>query len=93
MAGRRRGRRVAGLPAGDGRALPVRSRAALDAERVLGPIDVFHATAYAVPRARRTPVVLTVHDLTLLRRPELGTPALRRSVAPRRGARRARRAS
>ncbi len=52
----------------------------VDCAAVLGSIDVFHATAYAVPRARRTPVVLTVHDLTLLRFPELGTPALRRSV-------------
>lgn len=49
-------------------------------EAVLGAVDCFHATAYAVPRARRVPVVLTVHDLTLLRHPELGTPALRRTV-------------
>lgn len=52
----------------------------VDCAAVLGAIDVFHATAYAVPRARHTPVVLTVHDLTLLRAPELGTPALCRSV-------------
>lgn len=49
-------------------------------ESALGELDLFHATAYAVPRRRRVPVVLTVHDLTLLRAPELGTPALRRSV-------------
>jgi hypothetical protein len=49
-------------------------------EAALGELDLFHATAYAVPRRRRAPVVLTVHDLTLLRAPELGTPALRRSV-------------
>lgn len=52
----------------------------LAAESALGEIDVFHATAYAMPRVDRVPVVLTVHDLTLLRRPELGTGALRRSV-------------
>jgi glycosyltransferase involved in cell wall biosynthesis len=49
-------------------------------EQVLPDLDCFHATAYAVPRTRRTPVVLTVHDLTLLRAPELGTAALRRTV-------------
>lgn len=49
-------------------------------EAALAEVDVFHATAYAMPRRRRVPVVLTVHDLTLLRAPELGTPALRRSV-------------
>ena len=52
----------------------------LACESAVGDIDVFHATAYAIPRARRVPVVVTVHDLTLLRHPELGTPALRRSV-------------
>ena len=49
-------------------------------EAALDAVDCFHATAYAVPRVRRAPVVLTVHDLTLLRHPELGTPALRRTV-------------
>lgn len=44
-------------------------------------VDLFHATNYALPRSRRTPLVLTVHDLALLRHPELGTPALRRMVA------------
>jgi len=52
----------------------------LSAEAAFGDADLFHATAYAMPRARRTPVVLTVHDLTLLRLPEVGTAALRRSV-------------
>jgi len=50
-------------------------------ESVLGEVDCFHATAYAMPRTRRTPVVLTVHDLTLLRHPQLGTPDLCRTVA------------
>ncbi|MFN8642850.1 MAG: glycosyltransferase [Candidatus Binatia bacterium] len=52
----------------------------LACESVLGAVDVFHGTAYALPRTRRAATVLTVHDLTLLRFPELGTPALRRSV-------------
>jgi glycosyltransferase involved in cell wall biosynthesis len=42
--------------------------------------DVFHATNYTAPRTRRTPLVVTVHDLALARFPELGTPTLRRLV-------------
>ncbi|MDX2171006.1 MAG: glycosyltransferase family 1 protein, partial [Deltaproteobacteria bacterium] len=45
----------------------------------LADVDLFHATNYALPRTR-LPLVLTVHDLALLRHPELGTPALRRLV-------------
>jgi glycosyltransferase involved in cell wall biosynthesis len=52
----------------------------LPLELVAGKVDLYHATNYAVPRTRRAPVVVTVHDLTLLRQPELGTPALRRLV-------------
>jgi len=52
----------------------------LPLERGLRGIDVFHATNYATPRSRNTPIVLTVHDLALLRYPELGTAALRRLV-------------
>ncbi len=52
----------------------------LPLEHALAGVDCFHATAYAAPRARRVPVVLTVHDLALLRAPALGTPALRRTV-------------
>jgi glycosyltransferase involved in cell wall biosynthesis len=46
-----------------------------------GAVDLFHATNYVLPRAPGVPLVVTVHDLTLLRYPELGTPALRRIVA------------
>jgi glycosyltransferase involved in cell wall biosynthesis len=53
----------------------------LSLEQVLGTPTVYHATNYAVPRTRRVPLVLTVHDLALLRFPELGTPALCRLVA------------
>jgi glycosyltransferase involved in cell wall biosynthesis len=52
----------------------------LPLETTLRGADVFHATNYAAPRTRGTPLVLTVHDLALLRFPELGTPALRRLV-------------
>jgi glycosyltransferase involved in cell wall biosynthesis len=41
---------------------------------------LFHATNYAAPRHGAAPVVVTVHDLALVRFPELGTPALRRLV-------------
>jgi glycosyltransferase involved in cell wall biosynthesis len=50
-------------------------------ERVLGAPTLYHATNYAAPRARAVPLVLTVHDLALLRAPELGTPSLRRLLA------------
>jgi len=46
-----------------------------------GRVDLFHATNYAMPRAPGVPLVVTVHDLALLRHPDLGTPALRRLVA------------
>lgn len=52
----------------------------LPLEAGLRGVDVFHATNYAVPRSRRTAIVLTVHDLALLRFPALGTSALRRLV-------------
>jgi glycosyltransferase involved in cell wall biosynthesis len=59
---------------------PINVPRLLTLERIAGAADLFHATNYACPRAERTPMVVTVHDLTLLRRPELGTPALRRLV-------------
>jgi len=53
----------------------------LPLEYVLGTPALYHATNYAAPRTRRVPLVLTVHDLALLRFPELGTPGLRRLIA------------
>jgi glycosyltransferase involved in cell wall biosynthesis len=47
---------------------------------VTGAVDVFHATNYVLPRAAQVPLVVTVHDLTLLRYPELGTKQLRNLV-------------
>ncbi|WP_328698642.1 glycosyltransferase family 4 protein [Cellulomonas citrea] len=38
------------------------------AESVLGPVDVLHATTWAVP-GRSVPLVVTVHDLAFLREP------------------------
>jgi glycosyltransferase involved in cell wall biosynthesis len=45
-----------------------------------GQVRLYHATNYALPRSVTVPTVVTVHDLTLLRYPELGTRALRRLV-------------
>jgi glycosyltransferase involved in cell wall biosynthesis len=49
-------------------------------ERALGSVPLFHGTNYALPRTRGAALVVTVHDLTLLRQPALGTAALRRLV-------------
>ncbi len=43
------------------------------AEDWTGPVDVVHATNYVAPPAN-APVVVTVHDVTFLRFPELCTP-------------------
>ena len=40
-------------------------------ERFLGPIDVVHGTNFTVPPTKRAGQVVTVHDLTFLRFPEL----------------------
>jgi glycosyltransferase involved in cell wall biosynthesis len=45
-------------------------------ERVVGA-DLFHATAYTAPHTRAVPVVVSVHDLALVRFPELGSAELR----------------
>lgn len=45
-----------------------------------GTHHLYHATNYVLPRRFGVPGVVTVHDLTLLRFPELGTPALCRHV-------------
>jgi glycosyltransferase involved in cell wall biosynthesis len=49
-------------------------------ETVAGGADVFHATNYGAPRRRATRLVVTVHDLALLRFPEFGTAPLRAHV-------------
>jgi glycosyltransferase involved in cell wall biosynthesis len=44
------------------------------AEWWTGPVDVVHGTNFVVPPARRGAEVVTVHDLTALRFPELCSP-------------------
>jgi glycosyltransferase involved in cell wall biosynthesis len=44
-------------------------------EWLAGPVDVFHATNFVAPPARRAAAVVTVHDLTYLHYPELVTAA------------------
>ena len=44
-------------------------------EWLSGPVDVFHATNFVAPPARRAATVVTIHDLTYLRHPEMVTAA------------------
>jgi glycosyltransferase involved in cell wall biosynthesis len=44
-------------------------------EWLAGPVDVFHATNFVAPPARRAATVVTIHDLTYLRHPEMVTTA------------------
>jgi glycosyltransferase involved in cell wall biosynthesis len=44
-------------------------------EWLAGPVDVFHATNFMAPPARRAASVVTLHDLTYLRHPEMVTDA------------------
>jgi glycosyltransferase involved in cell wall biosynthesis len=44
-------------------------------EWLAGPVDVFHATNFVAPPAKRAVVVVTVHDVTYLRYPEMVTAA------------------
>jgi glycosyltransferase involved in cell wall biosynthesis len=54
-------------------------------EWLAGPVDVFHATNFVAPPARRAAGVVTVHDLTYLRHPEMvtGASARYRDLVPR----------
>ena len=53
-----------------------RLRLPLPMDWLTGPLDVFHAPDFLLPPLRRTPAVLTVHDLTFLRYPEHAPPGL-----------------
>jgi glycosyltransferase involved in cell wall biosynthesis len=44
-------------------------------EWLAGPVDVFHATNFVAPPTRHAATVVTIHDLTYLRYPELVTDA------------------
>lgn len=78
---RRRGGLVGQLPPGAfvlGRAMPARPlhlawrRLGLPpAEWFVGQVDVVHGTNFVVPPARRAAMVVTVHDLTALRYPQM----------------------
>jgi glycosyltransferase involved in cell wall biosynthesis len=54
-------------------------------EWLAGPVDVFHATNFVAPPARRAAVAVTVHDLTYLRHPEMvdAASARYRDLVPR----------
>jgi glycosyltransferase involved in cell wall biosynthesis len=47
-------------------------------EWLAGPVDVFHATNFVAPPARRAASVVTIHDLSYLRFPEMVTRATAR---------------
>lgn len=53
----------------------------LPVERWTGPVDVVHGTNFVVPPARGAGRVVTVHDLTPVRFPELASPTTRRFPA------------
>ena len=40
--------------------------------------DVFHATNFIAPPSRKVPIVVTVHDINFVHRPEAVTPGVRR---------------
>lgn len=45
-------------------------------DRLLGGVDVYHATNYFLPPAAAARRVLTIYDLTFLRRPDLCSPKI-----------------
>ena len=66
-----------------GRAIPIPATALLRAwerfdhpavERWTGPVDVVHGTNFVVPPSRKAARLVTVHDLTPVRFPELCGP-------------------
>ncbi len=48
----------------------VRDRLGIPADCFTGPLDVFHSPSHLLPRLRRTPGVVTIHDLAFLRMAE-----------------------
>ncbi len=45
-------------------------------ETLLGPVDVYHATNYVTPPAKKAQRVVTIHDLSFLAIPELSSPRI-----------------
>ena len=83
-----RGRLRSVLPTGiqRGRTVPAavalaawgRGSSWIPAEWLAGPVDVVHGTNFVVPPARIAARVVTVHDLTAVRFPQMCAPASRR---------------
>lgn len=72
------GVRAVGRPMAAGPLLRAWARAdAPTVEWWTGPVDVVHGTNFCVPPSRRAHRIVTVHDLTPLRFPELATAATR----------------
>jgi glycosyltransferase involved in cell wall biosynthesis len=49
-------------------------------EAITGAADLFHGTNYGAPRRLAARLIVTVHDLALLRFPQFGTPGMRAHV-------------
>ncbi len=58
-----------------------RLRLPLPADMFIGPVDVFHSPDYVLPPLRRSKKVVTVHDLSFLRCPQVAEPRLQRYLA------------
>jgi glycosyltransferase involved in cell wall biosynthesis len=52
----------------------------LSAERLVGRMDVFHATNYQAPALREAALVSTVHDVNFVRFPEMQSRGMRRFI-------------
>jgi glycosyltransferase involved in cell wall biosynthesis len=55
--------------------------AARHRERLLGPVDIVHSTAYTMPPVSRVKVVVTIHDLSIFVHPDYHTTANYQFVA------------
>ncbi len=50
----------------------------LSIDRWSGPFDLFHSPDFVLPPLRKTPGILTVHDLSFIQHPDGAVPKLRR---------------
>ncbi|MCX6021007.1 MAG: glycosyltransferase family 1 protein [Chloroflexi bacterium] len=55
-----------------------RLRLPVPVETFTGPLDIFHAPDYVLPPLRHAEGLVTVHDLSFVKRPECAAPSLRR---------------
>jgi glycosyltransferase involved in cell wall biosynthesis len=51
-----------------------RLRLPIPIQFVTGPLDLFHSPDFVLPPVRRTPAILTVHDLSFMRVPQFFVP-------------------